>query len=87
MQLGLKGRTALVTGGSRGIGFGAARVLAAEGCHLHLASRSAEEPRSGQAQDHRGRTRSTSPATRWTCRSSDERAASSRRRAATWTSS
>jgi short-subunit dehydrogenase len=42
MQLGLNGRTALVTGGSRGIGFGAARVLAAEGCHLHIASRDAE---------------------------------------------
>jgi len=43
MELGLNGRTALVTGGSRGIGFGAARALAAEGCHLHLASRSAAD--------------------------------------------
>ena len=43
MELGLKGRTALVTGGSRGLGFGTARLLAAEGCHLHLASRSAED--------------------------------------------
>lgn len=42
MDLGLQGRTALITGGSRGIGFGVARTLAAEGCHLHLASRSAE---------------------------------------------
>ena len=40
MELGLSGRTALVTGGSRGLGFGTARLLAAEGCHLHLASRS-----------------------------------------------
>ena len=42
MELNLKGRTALVTGGSRGIGFGVAERLAAEGCNLHLASRSAD---------------------------------------------
>jgi NAD(P)-dependent dehydrogenase (short-subunit alcohol dehydrogenase family) len=41
MNLGLDGRTALVTGASRGIGFGVAQTLAAEGCHLHLASRNA----------------------------------------------
>lgn len=40
MELGLSGRTALVTGGSRGLGFGTAQLLAAEGCHLHIASRS-----------------------------------------------
>jgi NAD(P)-dependent dehydrogenase (short-subunit alcohol dehydrogenase family) len=39
MDLQLKGKTALITGGSRGIGFGVAQVLAAEGCNLHLASR------------------------------------------------
>jgi NAD(P)-dependent dehydrogenase (short-subunit alcohol dehydrogenase family) len=43
MELDLKGRTALVTGGSRGLGYGIARVLASEGCNLHLASRSAED--------------------------------------------
>jgi len=43
MDLQLKGRTALVTGGSRGIGFGVAQALAAEGCNLHLASRSADD--------------------------------------------
>src|SRR5690349_2493062 len=43
MHLGLEGRTALITGASRGIGLGTARQLAAEGCHLHLASRSAED--------------------------------------------
>ena len=41
MDLHLTGRTALVTGGARGIGLGVAKLLAAEGCHLHLASRNA----------------------------------------------
>jgi NAD(P)-dependent dehydrogenase (short-subunit alcohol dehydrogenase family) len=39
MDLNLSGRTALITGGSRGIGLGVAQGLAAEGCHLHLTSR------------------------------------------------
>jgi len=43
MDLQLKGRTALITGGSRGIGFGTAQALAAEGCNLRLASRTAAD--------------------------------------------
>ena len=43
MDLRLSGRTALITGGSRGIGFGVAQALAAEGCHLHLSSRNAAD--------------------------------------------
>lgn len=41
MDLNLSGRSALITGASRGIGFGVAEGLAAEGCNLHLASRNA----------------------------------------------
>src|SRR5574340_1673254 len=43
MELNLKECTALFTGGSRGIGYGVARLLAAEGCNLHLASRTAAD--------------------------------------------
>ena len=39
MDLGLKGKSVLVTGGSKGIGLACAKAFAAEGCRLHLASR------------------------------------------------
>lgn len=42
MDLGLSGRTALVTGGSRGLGLGIARTLAAEGAHVAVSGRSRE---------------------------------------------
>ncbi|WP_422098472.1 short-chain dehydrogenase/reductase [Variovorax sp.] len=39
MDLQLSGRAALVTGGSKGIGFACAKALAAEGCHVRLVAR------------------------------------------------
>jgi NAD(P)-dependent dehydrogenase (short-subunit alcohol dehydrogenase family) len=39
MDLGLEGKTALVTGGSHGIGLAIAAALAQEGCYIYSASR------------------------------------------------
>jgi NAD(P)-dependent dehydrogenase (short-subunit alcohol dehydrogenase family) len=43
MDLGLKGRTAAITGASKGIGLAIAQELAEEGVDLHLAARSKDE--------------------------------------------
>ena len=43
MDLGLKGKRALVTGASRGLGYAVANTLATEGCRVAINSRSAEK--------------------------------------------
>ena len=50
MDLGLTGRTALITGGSKGIGFASAWSLAREGCNVHLASRTAADLEQAKAR-------------------------------------
>jgi 3-oxoacyl-[acyl-carrier protein] reductase len=42
VQLGLEGRVALITGASKGIGFGIAKALTAEGAKVAMSSRSQE---------------------------------------------
>jgi 3-oxoacyl-[acyl-carrier protein] reductase len=43
MDLQLAGKTALITGGSKGIGRATAEIMAAEGCNVIIVSRSAED--------------------------------------------
>jgi 3-oxoacyl-[acyl-carrier protein] reductase len=49
MDLGLKGKVAIVTGGSRGLGLASARALVAEGAHVAICARG--EPRLVQAAE------------------------------------
>jgi 3-oxoacyl-[acyl-carrier protein] reductase len=53
MELGLKGRVAVVTGGSKGIGKAIGHALAAEGVHLVLMARGADQLEAA-AQEIRG---------------------------------
>jgi len=50
MDLELRGRTVLITGGSQGIGLATAHAFAAEGCHLHLAARTESRLREGMRE-------------------------------------
>jgi 3-oxoacyl-[acyl-carrier protein] reductase len=50
MDLGLAGKTLLVTGGSRGLGLAAARALIAEGANVLISSRSAEQVAAAAAE-------------------------------------
>ncbi|MCJ8144005.1 short-chain dehydrogenase/reductase [Ancylobacter sp. A5.8] len=52
MELNLKGRRALITGASRGIGRAIADALAREGCDLVLAARSAEALEAARTEIH-----------------------------------
>ena len=39
MDLGLRGKVAIITGSSRGLGLATARALVAEGCHVSISAR------------------------------------------------
>ncbi|MCI8294047.1 MAG: SDR family oxidoreductase [Hespellia sp.] len=51
MELNLRGKTVLVTGGSKGIGLGCCRVFAEEGCHVVMNYRSDEESAQRNAKE------------------------------------
>ena len=50
MELGLAGRTALITGASQGIGLACAHTLGAEGCHLQLDARNGRAMEQARAE-------------------------------------
>jgi NAD(P)-dependent dehydrogenase (short-subunit alcohol dehydrogenase family) len=50
MELNLKGRTVLVTGGSKGIGLSVGRWFAAEGCNIRLVARSKDQLEAAAAE-------------------------------------
>src|ERR1700687_4667511 len=52
MDLGISGRRALVLGGNRGIGYGIAKALVAEGVNIAIAARDADRLRSAAAELH-----------------------------------
>jgi NAD(P)-dependent dehydrogenase (short-subunit alcohol dehydrogenase family) len=61
MHLNLEGRTALVTGGSMGIGLAIARELAAEGASVLISARNADRLQSAADEVTRGSTRKVIP--------------------------
>jgi 3-oxoacyl-[acyl-carrier protein] reductase len=57
MDLGLNGKVAVITGGSRGLGLATAQGLAAEGCSVVIAARGAEALERAAVQIRKGAAR------------------------------
>jgi len=66
LELNLRGKNVLITGGSKGLGLAAAKGFAAEGCNLYLSSRNAEMLEANAAE-LRMPTASMSASSRSTC--------------------
>ena len=50
MDLGLSGKTAIIVGGARGIGYAIAEVLAREGCDLAISARGEDSVKDAVAE-------------------------------------
>ena len=48
MELGIKNKTALITGASKGLGFYIASALAKEGCNIGICARNKDEIKSAE---------------------------------------